>query len=126
MKKNIRLSDAEFTIMKAVWTIAGPASTADIMHHLDEGTQWKPQTVLTLLSRLITKEFVGSKKEGKERQFWALVTEEEYLESETSGFFKRYHKNSITGLVNSLYNGDTLKEDDMDELRRWLEERKKK
>ena len=43
---------------------------------------------------------------------------------ETKNFIKKLHKNSFMSLVNTLYDNNDLTEQDMDELSRWLEEKK--
>jgi predicted transcriptional regulator len=84
---------------------------------------WKPQTVLTLLMRLIDKGFIQSEKAGKERTYSPLVSREDYLSAETGSFFDRLHGNSILSLVNSLYGGKKLTDEEMADLRNWLAER---
>jgi len=46
------------------------------------------------------------------------------MEYETKNFIKKLHKNSFMSLVNTLYDNNDLTEQDMDELSRWLEEKK--
>lgn len=123
MKTFKKLPDAEFTIMKSIWQQHPPVSTAQIIDRLDASNQWKPQTVLTLLVRLINKGFLSSEKKGRERIYSPLISEEEYLEYETGNFMEQYHQNSLVGLVNTLYKGKSLSSDDIEELRNWLDEK---
>ena len=81
-------------------------------------------TLLTLLSRLIDRGFLSSEKRGRERIYYPQVEREEYMEYETKNFIKKLHKNSFMSLVNTLYDNNDLTEQDMDELSRWLEEKK--
>lgn len=118
-----RLPDAEFEIMRIIWQSVPPVSTNQIISCLDSNKTWKPQTVLTLLVRLIGKGFLQSEKAGKERTYSPLVSEKEYLDAETSSFFDRFHRRSIRSLVNTLYDGQKLTEEDISDLRKWLEER---
>jgi predicted transcriptional regulator len=98
-------------------------STKQIMACLDQGNTWKPQTVLTLLARLIEKGFLYSEKVGKERTYAPAVSREDYLRAETESLFDRLHGNSIYSLVNTLYDGKKLTDKEIDDLRNWLEER---
>jgi predicted transcriptional regulator len=123
MDKIKRLPDAEFELMRIVWQNEPPMSTNQIIACLDESNTWKPQTVLTLLVRLIEKGFLRSEKAGKERIYFPAVTREEYLQAETGSLFDRLHGNSIFSLVNTLYDGKKFSDKEVAELRSWLDER---
>nr|WP_036081381.1 BlaI/MecI/CopY family transcriptional regulator [Listeria cornellensis] len=118
-----RLPDAEFEIMKAVWKSSPPVSTNEIIAVLDGDKRWKPQTVLTLLVRLIERDFLESEKVGRERVYTPIVTEEMYLQSETEQFMDKHYNNSLVGLVNTLYKGGDVSNEDIDELKDWLSKR---
>lgn len=122
MKKNKlkKLPDSEFEIMKVIWLSTPPITTSQIIKGLDEENTWKPQTILTLLMRLIDKGFLSSEKIGKERSYTPLVSEDEYLHLETNNFFNKYYKNSITSLVNTLYSDHSITKEDLNELKEWL------
>ena len=55
-----KLPDAEFELMKIIWKNPSPISTLQIMAQLEEGDRRKPQTVLTLLARMIERGFLQS------------------------------------------------------------------
>jgi len=123
MKHIKRLPDAEFEIMKIVWQNEPHMSTNQIISWLGPDKTWKPQTVLTLLVRLIEKGFLDSIKVGKERTYSPLITREEYLRFETGSFFDKLHGNSIHSLVSSLYDGRKLPDEEIADLKNWLDER---
>lgn len=119
-----KLSEAEFKVMKILWNNNSPLSTNQIIPQFDDDTNWMPQTVLTLLIRMYNKGFVESERRGKERTFYPLVKKEEYVQEETSTFMKRFHKNSVVTMVNTLYEGESLSQEDLDDLRRYLDEKR--
>ena len=118
-----RLPDAEFEVMKVIWSNEPPITTLQIMEKLDSGKDWKPQTVLTMLVRLIEKGFLKSERVGRERNYTPAVHEKEYMEIETKDFLGRYRGNSIGSLVKTMYDGDNLSNEDMKDLKEWLTER---
>ena len=118
-----RLPDAEFEVMKVIWQNTPPVTTMQIMADLNPDKNWKPQTVLTMLVRLIEKGFLTSEKVGRERNYTPVVLEEDYLQVETGDFMKRYYGNSLGSLVKTLYDGQNLSREDLQELREWLTER---
>ena len=117
-----RLPDAEFTVMKAIWSLNSPITTNEITNKLADKS-WKPQTLLTVLKRLSEKGFLNIIKEGKQHQYKVLITEDEYLEIETGSFLKRYAGNSIGALVKTLYSEGELTQNDIDELRDILDQK---
>ena len=125
MKTSIkRLPDGEFTILKVIWQLPNPTTSARIMEKLGEDNHWKPQTLLTVLARLTEKGFLESVRKGRERQYTAIISEDEYLEVETSDFLKRYSGHSMGGLVKTLFSSNSLSDNELDELRSLLERNK--
>ena len=118
-----RLPNAEFEIMKVIWRNTPPITTLQIMEKLESGKNWKPQTVLTMLVRLIEKGFLSSERVGKERNYTPAITEQEYMLVETGDFMTRYHGNSIGSLIKTLYDGQGLSQKDVQELKKWLEKK---
>ena len=118
-----RLPDAEFQVMKVVWNNAPPVTTLEIMDKLDD-KDWKPQTVLTMLVRLIEKGFLKSERVGRERNYTPAIREQDYMRVETGDFMKRYSGNSVGSLVKTLYDGKNLSPEDLKELKDWLAERR--
>ena len=117
-----RLPDAEFAVMEAVWRIGGPTTSAMIAECVD-AKKWSQTTILTFLSRLSEKGFLKVRKEGKQNVYDVLVGEEDYVKSESKSFLKRLHSGSITNLVASLYDSKSISEADLEELRRFIDEK---
>ena len=118
-----RLPDAEFELMKAVWVGEPPVTTLEIMEQLAPNCNWKPQTVLTMLVRLIDKGFLSSQRVGRERNYTPIISEQEYMRAETEGFMSRYRGNSLGSLVKTMYDGGNISADDIDQLKKWIKER---
>lgn len=118
-----RLPDSEFEVMKIIWNSEPPITTLQIMEKLDSSKVWKPQTVLTMLLRLIEKGFLKSERVGRERNYTLLIQEQEYMQIEANNFMGRYRGNSVGNLIKTLYDGQNLSQDDLQELKNWLAER---
>lgn len=115
-----QLPAAEFALMQIIWQNDTPISTNQIIAHMEESARRKPQTILTLLTRLIERGFLESERAGKERLYTPLIAREDYLAFESSQFMKRFHSNSFISLVNTLYLGNQMSEKDIQEIRDWL------
>lgn len=118
-----KLPDSEFEIMKAVWhsdePVTSPMLTEKLRLELPE-KDWKQQTVLTMLVRLEGKGFLRSDKAGKERNYYAVVSESEYLQVEAESFRKRFSGGRIGSLVKALYDDNDLSYEEINELKDWV------
>lgn len=121
-----KLPDAEFEIMKAIWQMDEPVTTAMLTARLRltlPRKEWKPQTILTMLVRLESKGFLRSEKIGKERAYYTQIPQTDYLRIEAESFRRRFSGGTFSGLVKALCDTDDLTENDIEELRTWLNER---
>ena len=118
-----RLPDAEFEVMRAIWQSDPPVTTSQIIKILEPLSNWKPQTVMTMLVRLIEKGFLSSERAGRERVYSPKVSQQEYLRTETGSFLERLRGNSVGSLVRTMYEGENLTREDIEELREWLTEK---
>ena len=119
-----KLPDAEFEIMKAIWhchePVTSPSLTEQLKLALPE-KDWKQQTVMTMLVRLEKKSFLRSEKNGKERYYSPAVSEEEYMQVEAKSLRQRFGSTKLSGLVKSLYAGGELTQEEIKDLRNWLD-----
>lgn len=122
-----KLPEAEVDVMTAIWGMSEPVVATQILEQINQQShkEWKLQSVHTLLSRLEKKGFLTSEKSGKQRYFISLISQAEYAHFETESFVKNFHKGSLLNLMNSLYDGDELSNEDIAELESWLKEVKK-
>lgn len=119
-----RLPEAEFEIMKIVWASEHPITTSLIMRRLGDEKDWKIQTIVSLMQRLVDRGFLRSEKHGKERVYYPTIDREDYLHFETGYFMRQYHKNSFLNLVNTLYAYDDISDEELDALLQWVKERR--
>lgn len=111
--------------MKIIWKNGGTALYSYIMDELEKGkNEWKKNTVLTLLSRLIEKNFLKAKKLGRRNEYSALVTEKEYQTSQTSSFLDRIYDGNVQGLVSTLLQQDIISPEELKEIEKYWERKK--
>ena len=119
-----RLPETEFKIMKVAWESNPPITTGLIMESIGNENNWKIQTVVSLMKRLTERGFLRSEKKAKERFYYPTVEKDAYLSFETEQFMKLYHKNSFMNLVGTLYKSDTISNEDLASLIKWVEEKR--
>lgn len=118
-----KLPDCEHEIMMVIWenTKKGAGiSCDDIMEKLDRS--WTKTTVLNFLTRLQKRGFLTCEKEHRINLYTPVADKEEYLRSESESFLEKMHHGSLSSLLSSLYDGKGLSKDDIDELKKFIEE----
>ncbi len=119
MNEKRRLPDAELEVMQIVWHAGQPVTSGYVQEHAAQA--WKTTSVLTFLSRLCGKGFLQRDKCGKQNLYTPLVDEESYLRQESASFLQRVHRGSFKNLVASLADAGALKQEDIAELRAFLD-----
>ena len=69
----MQISDAEWQVMKIIW-MQGEQTSTDLIRVLADRFDWSKSTIQTLLARLVEKECLTRKKEGKSFVYSALLT----------------------------------------------------
>jgi len=119
--QNITLSDGEWKIMKLLWKSA-PRTIGEIVSELNEETGWSKTTVFVMLKRLIGKEAVSMDDSGRLQQYYPLLERKDVAPEETDSFLSGVYDGSIGMMVSSLAGRKALTKEDIDELRRILDE----
>ncbi|MCI2106573.1 MAG: BlaI/MecI/CopY family transcriptional regulator [Intestinimonas sp.] len=117
-----RLGDAELEIMQAVWAADGPVNSTQIRAALEGKRDWALATLITVLNRLCEKGFLLCKKQGRNNLYRAKMDERTYRQREGRTILEKLYGNSVTGLVASLYDGKSIGDRDMAELKKFLDE----
>ena len=69
----MQISEAEWQVMKIIW-MQGEQTSTDLIRVLAERFDWSKSTIQTLLARLVEKDCLTRKKEGKSFVYSALLT----------------------------------------------------
>lgn len=117
-----QVSDSELELMKIIWSEGGRALYARIMERLAEGGRtWQKNTVITLLSRLVEKGLLETRKLGRRNEYAAVVSEADYQAAQTRTLLNKLYEGSAKGLVSALIQTDMLSAEDYEELRQFWE-----
>ncbi|MCH1982314.1 BlaI/MecI/CopY family transcriptional regulator [Ruminococcus sp. OA3] len=120
-----RLPDSELDIMIVLWNGHDRMSRMEIEAVVNEKKDLAPTTILSLLTRLEKKGFVKIEKQGKSNLYSPVIRQEEYLQNESKTVLEKLYGNSIKKFVASLYQGNQIAEEDLDELNDFLKELEK-
>lgn len=121
MAKLPRISEAEWEVMKVLWR-KSPRTANDVVKVLSAKTQWKRETIRTLINRLVQKKAVGFEKKGRQYYYCAVVTESQCVREETKTFLKRFHGGSIEPMLTHLVQEERLSPERIARLREILDQ----
>ena len=115
MKQNI--SESELEVMKVLWKI-NEGSSAQIIEQLKDNSDWKPKTIQTLITRLVSKGFVDVDKTNRKLFIYKpAISEKEYKDSVSKSFLEKLYNGSINKMVLSFVKENKLSKEEIDELR---------
>ena len=120
-----QISESELVLMKIIWKNGGIALYSYIMEELEkDGNEWKKNTVLTLLSRLVEKNFLKTGKIGRRNEYRAVVAEQEFQANQTRNFLDKVYEGNVGWLVSTLLQQDILSEAELKEIEAFWERRR--
>lgn len=122
MEELKKLPDAELEIMMIIWEAEQTVTSEYIMERIHKN--WAKPTLLNLLGRLCDRGFLKCEKDGKLNIYTAIVPKENYLRTESKNFIKKLYHNSLTNFVATLYSVNDISKEDLEELKKFIEEAK--
>ena len=121
-RKN-RLPDAELEVMQVLWRCEAPVARTTVEEEMAKLRPMAQTTLLTLLTRLADKGFVRIEKQGRSSVYTPLVSEADYQARQSKRFVDQLFGGSMSAFASAL-TASGLSKEDLDELRKMLEEGK--
>lgn len=116
-----QISDAESQVMAQLWQRA-PQTAEELAADLATSQGWQPATVKTLLNRLLNKGAIAADKDGRRFLYRPLLPREDWLGQQATGLLDRLFGGSLAPLVAQFSNQRRLKADDVEALKRLLQD----
>jgi len=105
--------------MKVLWK-KYPLTSNEVVERLSGDANWHPNTIKTMLTRLVDKGALRYEKEGRERLFSPLRTEAECIQEESESFLKRVFAGAVRPMVAYFVKNQKLTPEDIRELEQIL------
>lgn len=122
---NIKLDELQLKIMKVLWE-NGEASVGLIQETLKSERTFAITTISTVLQRLYKKEIVAYYKEGRQYIYTPKISEQETQSSMTNNLVDQLFDGKSTVLVNHLLEADTFEADELEALKKMIEDAQKR
>jgi len=113
----ITLTEAEWEVMKILWSKGNIALSDIVKSANDKGIPWAMNTVHTLLSRLVKKNAVAVDKSRSPHIYHPIVGEHECAIAETTRLIQRIYNGSVSKMLSSLLSSEKISEDELHKLK---------
>jgi BlaI family transcriptional regulator, penicillinase repressor len=123
-KKPVELTEAEWTLIKAVWE-EEPCTAPQVQQRVHRQTGWTYSTVRTLMDRMVGKSLLLAEKARKPTFYRSAVTREQAQRSELLYTLKHAFNGALTPMVQCLLDTGELSAKELDELEALLKAKKK-
>lgn len=119
----MQISDAEWQVMKIIW-MQGEQTSTDLIRVLEERFEWSKSTIQTLLARLVEKECLTRKKEGKSFVYSALLTLDQSRDLLVQDIKDKVCSRRIKNLLADLITECDFTQADLEDLEAVISEKK--
>jgi BlaI family transcriptional regulator, penicillinase repressor len=121
----MKLSDAEWQIMNALWR-QHPATAREILDRMEGEVRWAYTTIKTMLTRLEAKRAVSETKRGNISVYVPLVDQKRTRSTALHSMFERVLDGAAAPLLSFLIEERKLSKKERTELIRLLREADRK
>ena len=115
------LSESEFEVMNAIWDKGAPISVSELLVHFAGTKGWKTNTIATFADRLINKGFLSVEKIRNVKYYSPLISKERYESGLARKFINTAYNGSAMNMFVSLWDGNELSREEIDEIRKWID-----
>jgi len=124
-KQTVELTEAEWTIIKAVWEHE-PCAAPTIQETLHRRTEWTYSTVRTIMDRMVAKGLLTAEKIRNLTLFRSAITRQQAQRGELLYALKNAFNGALTPMVQSLLETGDLSAEELTELASLIKQKKKK
>ena len=118
----MKISETELEIMRIIGDKNDKVTTSELAEKMPDK---KLTAISTLAGRLIDKGCLKSEKIGRSHvhEYEAIISEQEYQAMQTKEFVRSIHRGSAKSLISALFRDEDFTKEDIEELRRFIEEK---
>ncbi|QZY56837.1 BlaI/MecI/CopY family transcriptional regulator [Crassaminicella profunda] len=120
-----KISDAEYEVMKIIWEYKKIMAN-EVVEKIDPKFDWNAKTIKTMINRLLKKHVIDYEKQGKYYIYYPLIKEEDYQVVATQSFIEKIFNGSLNTMFASFLKETKLSNDEINELKKILEEKEEK
>lgn len=119
-----RISDAEWAVMRIVWTM-GACSSPAIVGQLQQQKGWRPSTGKTLLRRLVKKGLLSTQPDGRRFIYQAKISQTDATRQAGSEFLADICQKQQGQLLFDMIRQAEISQNDLNQLAQLIAQKKK-
>lgn len=108
--------------MKVIWEHA-PITSTEIVKRLKQVTEWKDNTIYTLITRLANKKMISIDKSSSPNLCYPLMSQEDGMKRERHFFLEKVYNGSLNLMLANIIEEENLTEKEIQELKSILDEK---
>ena len=130
IKKDVKessreLTEAEWVIMKVVWT-EEPCAAGTVQEALQKSKNWAYSTVKTFMDRMVHKGQLSTHSIRNLQLFTSNITEAQAKRSEILKTLKRAFDGALTPMMQFLFENEKFSDKDLKQLHKMVEKAQSK
>ena len=114
--KTPSISDAEWIVMREFWA-RGETTSSEVIAALGKTQDWKPPTIMTLITRLVKKGALGFERQGREYLYRPLVDEAHCAHAVSKSLVDRVFGGRVAPMLACFLDRQKLSKKDIAELK---------
>lgn len=123
MQERMSISDAEWKVMRTLWT--NPNITShELIRLLSLSTNWKAPTIKTLLGRLVKKDLVRATKTASKFTYRTTIEESDTIREAGEKFLTHICRKKVGKTIVDLIKSSELSFEDIEEIQQAITEKK--
>jgi BlaI family transcriptional regulator, penicillinase repressor len=123
-RKEIELTEAEWTIIKAIWQ-QEPCTAPAIQQLLEKETAWTYSTVRTLMDRMVAKGSLTANKERNVTLYASAITRKQAQRGELLYALRNAFNGALTPMVQCLIESKEMNQEELAQLESLIKAKKK-
>jgi BlaI family penicillinase repressor len=124
-KKNYELTEAEWTIIQAVWENE-PCAAPAVQEQLEKQKNWTYSTVKTLMDRMVTKGLLKTERIRNLILYRSAITKLQAQKGEVMRTIKRAFDGALTPMMQFMLDNHALSEKQLNELEALIKKKRVK
>ncbi|MEO0583036.1 MAG: BlaI/MecI/CopY family transcriptional regulator [Bacteroidota bacterium] len=115
------LTPLELKVMNILWQLK-QAFVKEIINEWPEEPKPKYNTISTIVRILEEKGYAGHEAQGRSHRYHPLITKGKYQQKLVRNVLDNVFSGSLTGMVSSLINQEQVSSDELDALKKLIED----
>ena len=117
----MKISEAETKVLEVFWSAPGPLSAEEVVAAMHNDRDWSAGTICTFLTRLVKKQALSARPDGRRYLYRPLIRREDYVHEQSRNLIDRLFGGRIAPFLTQFSERQDLSSEEIEELKRLIE-----